>query len=357
MQPPRDPPLPSGTLIILDRTIDPISPFLHEFTYQAMIADLLEVEEIPAGLKYEYKYTQEDGTTQDQEVTLVEQDPVYTNIRHMHIANTTEKLISDFNAFINENKISGTGGPTTAVSLNDMKNMISNLPQFQEMKTRFSAHMNIASECMQEFKNQNLEEIGLLEQDMACGETPEGEKPKNLVESLTPILDDPLTSQMVKTRLILLWIATSDTVDPEDLETLLAVARLEQEYKDAIENIKLLGVQLSKSANRQGKKMKKSWKKKVNPQQEVPFDLSRYVPVVKRIMEGHIDGSIDQSLFPNNIRNVKQHHTRKDTIEAVKEVPKLRVYKTQWHKKSTGANVGVFDVKTAHRQMTYTTCY
>ncbi|KAI8639642.1 Sec1-like protein [Parasitella parasitica] len=336
--PPRDPPLPSGTLIILDRTIDPISPFLHEFTYQAMIADLLEVEEIPAGLKYEYQYTQEDGTTKDQEVTLVEQDPLYTNIRNMHIANTTEKLINDFNAFINENKISSTGGPATAVSLNDMKNMISSLPQFQEMKTRFSAHMTIAGECMEEFTNQNLEEIGLLEQEMACGETPEGEKPKNLVESLITILDDPSTTEMIKARLILLWIATSDTVDPNNLEQLLSVARLNQTYKDAIENIKLLGVQLSKSATLQGRKMKKSLKKKVNPQQEVPFDLSRYVPVVKRIMEGHIDGNIDKSLFPNNIRDVKQHHTRKDTTETAKEAPKLRVYKTQWHKKSTGAN-------------------
>lgn len=123
-------------MIILDRTIDHISPFLHEFTYQAMVADLLQVEEIPAGLKYEYKYTQEDGTTQDQEVTLIETDPVYTAIRHMHIASTTEKLIDDFNAFLNENKISSGGGPTTAVSLNDMKNMIGNLPQYQEMKTR-----------------------------------------------------------------------------------------------------------------------------------------------------------------------------------------------------------------------------
>lgn len=304
-----------------------------------MLNDLLEVEEIPQGVKYEYKYTQEDGTTQNQEVTLVETDPVYTAIRHMHIANTTDKLISDFNAFIDENKIAGSGGPATAATLNDMKNMISNLPQYQEMKTRFSAHMNIASECMQEFKNQNLEEIGLIEQDMACGETVEGDKPKNLVEALTPILDDPLTSQMVKTRLILLWIATSDTVEPEDLETLLAVARLEQKYKDAIENIKLLGVQLSKSASRVGKKMKKGFRKKVNPQQEVPFDLSRYVPVVKRIVEGHIDGSIDQSLFPNNIRNVKQNNTRKDSADTRKEVPKLRVYKTQWHKKSAGSNV------------------
>ncbi|KAI9474083.1 MAG: Sec1-like protein [Benjaminiella poitrasii] len=336
--PPRDPPLPSGTLIILDRTIDPISPFLHEFTYQAMLADLLPVEEIANGLKYEYKYTQEDGTTQHQEVTLIETDSVYSSIRHMHIANTTEKLISDFNAFLNENKIS-TSSTTTVATLNDMKTMISNLPQYQEMKTRFSAHMNIANECMQEFKDQNLEEIGLIEQDMACGETPDGDKPKNLVESLTPILDDPLTSQMVKARLILLWIASSDSVDSEDLESLLAVARLEQEYKDAIENIKLLGVQLSKSANRLGKKMKRLERSlRKRQEDDVPFDLSRYVPVVKRIVEGHIDGTIDQSLFPNNIRNVKQNNTRKDTSEAHKEVPKLRVYKTQWHKKSTGAN-------------------
>lgn len=338
LQPPRDPPLPSGTLIILDRTIDPVAPFLHEFTYQAMLNDLLEVEEIPQGVKYEYKYTQEDGTTQNQEVTLVESDPLYTAIRHMHIANTTDKLISDFNAFIDENKISSSGGPTTAATLNDMKNMISNLPQYQEMKTRFSAHMNIASECMQEFKNQNLEEIGLLEQDMACGETVEGEKPKNIKEALGPILDDPLTSKMVKARLILLWIATSETFSPEDLDELLQYARLDQLNKDAIDNIKLLGVQLSKSASKVGKKMKKGYKKKTDPQQEVPFDLSRYVPVVKRIMEGHIDGSIDQSLFPNNIRNVKQHNTRKDSGEARKEVPQLRVYKTQWHKKSAGNN-------------------
>ncbi|KAI7892453.1 Sec1-like protein [Mucor mucedo] len=336
--PPRDPALPSGTLIILDRTIDHISPFLHEFTYQAMVADLLQVEEIPAGLKYEYKYTQEDGTTQDQEVTLIETDPVYTAIRHMHIASTTEKLIDDFNAFLNENKISSGGGPTTAVSLNDMKNMIGNLPQYQEMKTRFSAHMNIAAACMTEFKDQNLETIGLLEQDMACGETPDGEQPTNLVESLLPILDDPFTSNMVKTRLILLWIATSDTVDPEDLESLLSVARLDQEFKDAIENITLLGVQLSKSANRQGQKTKKG-KKKKNIQQEVPFDLSRYVPVVKRIVQGHIDNTIDQSLFPNyTSKNVRQKSLRRDPSEVVKEVPKLRVYKTQWHKKSTGAN-------------------
>jgi syntaxin-binding protein 1 len=99
---------------------------------------------------------------------------------------------------------------TTASTLNDMKNMISNLPQFQEMKSKYSAQMTIANDCMAEFKYQNLEAIGLLEQvsftfkylcmiltsikNMACGETPEGDEPKNLKEDLISILDDPETT-------------------------------------------------------------------------------------------------------------------------------------------------------------------
>jgi syntaxin-binding protein 1 len=92
----------------LDRTIDHLSPFLNEFTYQAMMTDLLNVEESPAGLKYSYEYVQEDGLTASKEIVLDEQDSVYTSIRHMHIANTTEKLIESFNEFIAQNK--GAGG-------------------------------------------------------------------------------------------------------------------------------------------------------------------------------------------------------------------------------------------------------
>lgn len=36
-------------MYILDRSIDPVAPFLHEFWYQAMVNDLLNVED---GVKY-----------------------------------------------------------------------------------------------------------------------------------------------------------------------------------------------------------------------------------------------------------------------------------------------------------------
>lgn len=87
----------------------------------------------------------------------------------------------------------------------------------------------------------------------------------------------------------MLWIATSDKVNQDDLELLLAHARLDQQFKDAIDNLSFLGVQLSKSANKQGQKTSRWHRKKrestTSQQHDVPFDLSRYVPVVKRVAE------------------------------------------------------------------------
>lgn len=160
---------------------------------------------------------------------------------------------------------------------------------------------------------------------------------------------------MVKTRLILIWLATTEKVDPEKLELLLAHARLDKKYKDAIENLSMLGVQLSKSASKQGEKSRWHRKKRESTasQQDVPFEVSRYVPVVKRVVEvrfckvlpevltaivwlqiqGHVKETIDQSLFPL-LRVARPDDLRRDSTHSPKEGLQLRVYKTQWHKKS-----------------------
>lgn len=45
MQPEPNPPRPRGVLFITDRSMDLFAPFLHEFTYQAMCNDLLDIED------------------------------------------------------------------------------------------------------------------------------------------------------------------------------------------------------------------------------------------------------------------------------------------------------------------------
>jgi hypothetical protein len=54
-----------GVLLIVDRGIDVVAPLLHEFTYQAFVADLLDVHS---------RYSPDEGGA---EVILDESDPVW----------------------------------------------------------------------------------------------------------------------------------------------------------------------------------------------------------------------------------------------------------------------------------------
>lgn len=118
-QRPLDPPRPRGTLIITDRSMDVVAPLIHEFTYQAMCNDLLPIED---GTKYtyvlvgslwvadlslsctsSYKFQSSLGAYEDKTATLSETDTVWTTVRHMHMREAIDKLMADFNKFMEEN--------------------------------------------------------------------------------------------------------------------------------------------------------------------------------------------------------------------------------------------------------------
>jgi len=97
----------------------------------------------------------------------------------MHMRETIEKLMADFNKFMEENAgFKGEG----AASLNDMKDMLASLPQYQEqrekvsvhafgylhvtnvMAFKFSLHLNMAQDCMNLFEKQKLPLVANVEQ-------------------------------------------------------------------------------------------------------------------------------------------------------------------------------------------------
>lgn len=51
-----------------------------------------------------------------------------------------------------------------AASLNDMKDMLANLPQYQEQREKFSLHLTMAQQCMDTFERDRLTEIATVEQ-------------------------------------------------------------------------------------------------------------------------------------------------------------------------------------------------
>jgi hypothetical protein len=118
------------TLLILDRTIDPVAPVLHEFTYQAMIYDLIDIKK---GSTYTYTYNNGNKDVK-KEVLLDEYDFLWPKLRHMHIADCINKVIDDFNAFLKTNKAVKLNNKRSGVtSLKEMAAAMKELPQFQEM--------------------------------------------------------------------------------------------------------------------------------------------------------------------------------------------------------------------------------
>lgn len=78
--------------------MDLFAPVVHEFTYQAMIHDLLPLVE---GDKVYYKtaltHSESSGNIKDVEVG--EKDDIWVKNRHLHMKDLLEKLASEFQAF------------------------------------------------------------------------------------------------------------------------------------------------------------------------------------------------------------------------------------------------------------------
>ena len=78
--------------------MDLFAPLVHEFTYQAMVHDLLPLKE---GDKVYYKtaLNQNEGSGNPKDVEIGETDNLWVKNRHLHMKDLLEKLASEFKAF------------------------------------------------------------------------------------------------------------------------------------------------------------------------------------------------------------------------------------------------------------------
>ncbi|KAN0061373.1 syntaxin binding protein 1 [Thecaphora frezii] len=290
-EPKADPGRPRGVLFITDRSMDIAAPLLHEFSYQAMANDLLEIED---GTKFRYSFIGSDGQKQEKEAILSDEDAVWTGIRHLHIAEAIEKLTRDFQQH------AGEAGAFTDQnsSLNDMRDMLASLPHMQEMKDKLSLHLTMAQDCMNYFEKSKLSAQAMVEQNCATRLTAEGQKPRTLVEEMVPLLDDRSVSNMDKVRIIALYIMYCDGVPDEDRKRLFQHARLGRYEMDAVDSLVHLGAQVVKDASSSGWD---AWFKKGKRKQQPgdnEYELSRYQPLVKLMIEDHFAGKLDQATYP-----------------------------------------------------------
>jgi len=281
-----------ATLLIVDRSVDPLSPLMHEYTYQAMIMDLLGIEND----RYTHEVTTGGGESQRQDVLLNETDPLWAKLRHLFIADASSVVSEEFKEFMAKNKTAdfarkgGGGGDLAAMS-----DALRQMPQYRELIGKYSLHMAIAQQCMDKHTQEGLEAVATTEQNMAMGEDAEG-KAVNPLPALTQLMKDPSLPLMFKMRLLMVYIATQDGLREQDRRKLMELATIDASAASAIDNLQHMGVSLTKAPKKRiALPFKKEKRRKAD---EVSYDLFRFRPSVYFLGQDILDDKLAREEYP-----------------------------------------------------------
>uniref|UniRef100_A0AAR2KS90 Vacuolar protein sorting-associated protein 45 n=1 Tax=Pygocentrus nattereri TaxID=42514 RepID=A0AAR2KS90_PYGNA len=179
-------------LLILDRSDDAITPLLNQWTYQAMVHELLCLNNNRIDL------SRVPGINKDlKEVVLsAENDEFYANNLYLNfgeIGTNIKNLMEDFQK-------KRPKGQQKLESITDMKAFVDNYPQFKKMSGTVSKHVTVVGELSRLVSERQLMEVSEVEQELACQNDH-----SNAQQNVRRLLQNPRVSELDAVRLVMLY--------------------------------------------------------------------------------------------------------------------------------------------------------
>ncbi|KII73280.1 Vacuolar protein sorting-associated protein 45 [Thelohanellus kitauei] len=179
-------------LIIIDRRIDPLSPLLLPWTYQAMVHEtftlknnIIHISSVP------------DSPNEISEINLSsESDGIFQKNMHAsfsELAKNIQEMLSEYQALKKDHQKTET--------IQDIKNIVDSLPKFQKVSSLVSKHINIASDLNNTVKNLKHPQQSEFEQNMM----EKDEKGRSPLNQLLNFINDPEISNHDSLRLSLIY--------------------------------------------------------------------------------------------------------------------------------------------------------
>ena len=345
-----------ATLLLFDRRDDCLSPLVHEFTYEAMVNDLLPIDDDRITYESVNAGTAREGSneaTTKMDALLNDNDEVWVELRGKHIADVIQTLSNKIRDIVDSSSGSALSKSSKAngkaLSLNQMAKALKALPEYREIMSKLSQHMQIAHQCMDAFGSQGLLELSELEQTLATGKTDEGRSPK-LKQLLGQTVEEfrKQPNSLMRLRLLAIVIVSQRGLGSDsDLQKLLGEANLSSKELAALKNLEKLGCPLvqKKSAEAKGKLTSflkyKGVDAFVQAESDSEYSSSRYVCLLKPILEQAVTGKLSVNDYPSVMPLPDAEAVLGQSASgAAKSVRKLASGTSKWSTHSSTSSAG-----------------
>lgn len=229
-----------GQILVLDRSFDVLSPLMHEYTYQCMATDLLDVDD---GV-ISYETTTNRGTKDERQAVLNENDALWAELRHSHIAKVIEEIKGRMNDIIQNNSGAALAKARGAdMDISSMAAAVKTLPEYTQTMTKLGQHVAIAQQCMDGFSKQKLMQLSQVEQTISTGLDEEGKEVsgKKLLQLVTDTMRQSMPKEQ-RVRLMAIYYVSQRNIPGSDdnINQVMEAARLTASEKSVITNFSRL---------------------------------------------------------------------------------------------------------------------
>ncbi|KAJ5612335.1 Vacuolar protein sorting-associated protein VpsB [Penicillium lagena] len=175
-------------LLVLDRRDDPITPLLTQWTYQAMVHEMLGIHNGRVDL-----HDVPEIRPELQEIVLAQdQDPFFKKNMYQNFGDLGQNIKEYVEQYQTK-----TQSTMNIESITDMKRFVEDYPEFRKLSGNVSKHVTLVGELSRRVGEENLLDVSELEQSLACNE--------NHSNDLKRIIQLPNVPAENKLRLVALY--------------------------------------------------------------------------------------------------------------------------------------------------------
>ncbi|PWA84115.1 vacuolar protein sorting 45 [Artemisia annua] len=211
----------SPLLLVIDRRDDPVTPLLNQWTYQAMVHELIGIKDNKVDLGNVGKFSKDQ-----QEVVLSsEQDAFFKANMYENfgdIGMSIKRMVDDFQQVAKSNQ--------NIQTIEDMAKFVDNYPEYRKMQGNVSKHVTLVTEMSKIVEERKLMLVSQTEQELACNGGQGA-----AFEAVTNLLNNESVSDIDRLRLVMLYALRYEKESPVQLMQLFnKLASRSPKYKPGL---------------------------------------------------------------------------------------------------------------------------